>query len=99
MLFSVSYRARGNTSEESVKRSLTLFANWKPPAAYVFKAHYANADGNGGLALVETDSAAAALEVHGAWNSFFEFQIVPIVEIEKAIQIGFGNVQWRDSVK
>lgn len=99
MLFAVSYRVRPNATEESQKRALALFTNWKPPAEYVFKAHYSRADGSGGLALVETDSAAAALQVHGAWTPFFEFSAVPVVEIEKAVQIGFGNVQWRESVK
>ncbi len=78
---------------------LTLFTHWKPPAAVVFKAHYSYADGSGGLALVETDSAAAALEVNGAWQPFFEFKMVPIIEVEKAVQIGLGNIQWRESVK
>lgn len=99
MLFAISYRTRANATEDSQKRALSLFSNWKPPAAYVFKAHYSNADGNGGLAIVETDSASAALQVHGAWSPFFEFKIVPIVEIEKGIKIGSANVKWRESVK
>lgn len=99
MLFAVSYTLRANASEESQSRALRLFANWTPPATYTFKAHYAHADGNGGLALVETDSAAAALEVHGAWQPFFHFQVLPIVEIGQAVQIGLGNVKWRESVQ
>ncbi|MGQ0620440.1 MAG: DUF3303 domain-containing protein [Panacagrimonas sp.] len=74
------------------------FSNWKPPAAYVFKAHYSYADGSGGLALVEIDSAAAALEAQGVWTPFFEFKMVPIVEVAQGLQIGFGNVRWRESI-
>lgn len=99
MLFAVSYRLRANTTEESQHRALRLFANWTPPAAYTFKAHYSYADCTGGLALVETDSAAAALEVHGAWAPFFDFSLVPLVEIEQATQIGMANVKWRGSVQ
>lgn len=99
MLFAVSYRVRANATEETQARALTLFANWRPPETFVFKAHYTHADAGGGLALVEVDSAAAALEVSGAWTPFFEFSMVPIVEIEKAIPLGFANVQWRASVK
>ena len=99
MLFAVTYCVRATISEESQKRSLTLFANWQPPETYVFKAHYANADGSGGLALVETDSAAAALDVHGAWGPFFSFSMVPLVEIQQATQLGFAHVKWRESVK
>ena len=64
----------------------------------MFKAHCSNADGNGGLAIVETDSASAALQVHGAWTPFFEFKVVPIVEVETGVEIGAGNVKWRESV-
>ncbi|MEX6502641.1 DUF3303 domain-containing protein [Pseudomonas zhanjiangensis] len=99
MLFAVSYQLRPNASEESQGRALQLFANWTPPQGYTFKAHYSYADCSGGLALVETDSAAAALEVHGAWVPFFEFKLVPLVEIEQAVKIGFGNVKWRQSVQ
>lgn len=99
MLFAVSYQVRANATEESQSRALRLFANWKPPETYTFKAHYANADGSGGLALVETDSAAAALQVHGAWTPYFEFKLVPVVEMDQAVQIGFANVKWRESVK
>ncbi len=98
MLFAVHYQLRSTATEASQKRALTLFAQWKPPAAYVFKSHFSYADGSGGLALVETDSAAAALEVHGAWNAFFSFTVRPVVEIEQAIAIGFANVKWRESI-
>ncbi|MOA30918.1 DUF3303 domain-containing protein [Pseudomonas sp. L-22-4S-12] len=99
MLFAVSYKTRGTLTEDTAGRSLKLFANWAPPAGYVFKAHYTNADGNGGLALVEIDSAAAALEVHSAWTPFFEFTTVPILEIEQAMQIHAKTSSWRASVK
>ncbi|MBM3114782.1 DUF3303 domain-containing protein [Jeongeupia naejangsanensis] len=98
MLFAVSYQFRPNTTEDTHKRVLTLFTNWQPPATYAFKAHYTCADGSGGLALVETDSAMAALEVHNTWAPFFEFKVVPVVETEKAVQIGLSNIKWRESI-
>jgi len=99
MLFAVTYKTRGNITEDTAGRSLKLFANWAPPAGYVFKSHYTNADGTGGLALVEIDSAAAALEVHSAWTPFFEFKTVPLVEIDQAMQIHAKTSGWRNSIK
>lgn len=99
MLFAVSYTSRGNITEDTAGRSLKLFANWEPPAGYVFKSHYANADGTGGLALVEIASAAAALEVHSTWTPFFEFKTVPLIEIEQAMQIHAKTSSWRGSIK
>ena len=61
MLFAVLYTARDAT-EEKDKRSLNLFTNWKPPAGYEFKAHYALADGavNQSRLSIASGSIAAA---------------------------------------
>ena len=53
MLFAVIYNARGNSSKESEKRSLRLFANWTPPAGFDIRLHYTFADGTGGLVLAD----------------------------------------------
>ena len=98
MLFALTYTAR-NVTEKKDKRSLSLFTNWKPPAGYEFKHHYAYGDGTGGVAIVESNSAAAILEAHGPWGPFFEFKIVPIIEIDKAVPIFQRVNAWRDSVK
>ena len=98
MLFALTYVAR-NVTEETEKRSLSLFTNWRPPAGYEFKSHYAFGDGSGGVAIVEASSSAAILEAHGPWGPFFEFKIIPIVEIEKAVPV-FQRVQaWRESIE
>lgn len=98
MLFVVVYTAR-NVSEESEKRSLNLFTNWKPPAGYEFKAHYSFADGSGGVSIAEASSAAAILEAHAPWGPFFEFRTFPVVEVEKAVPIFQKIHAWRNSVK
>ena len=98
MLFAMRYEVR-EASEDKEKRSLTLFTHWKPPAGYEFKSHYAFADGNGGMAIVEAASTAAIAEAHAPWGPFFHFKITPIIEIDKAVPI-FQRVQaWRDSIK
>ncbi len=98
MLFAVVYTEK-NATEASQHRSLNLFTNWKPPAGYEFKSHYATADGSGGVAIVEANSAATLLEAHSPWTPFFDFRTVPVVEIEKAVPIFQRVNAWRDSVK
>ncbi len=98
MLFAVIYTARDLT-EERERRSLALFTNWKPPSGYEFKGHYAFADGSGGLGLVEASSAAALLEAHAPWVTFFDFKTVPLVEITESVSISQKVLRWRDSVK
>jgi hypothetical protein len=98
MLFAVIYTAR-DVTEEQEKRSLQLFTNWKPPAGYEFKAHYAFVDGSGGVGLAEANSAAALLEAHAPWVPFFNFKTVPVVEITESVPIAQKVLRWRDSVK
>jgi hypothetical protein len=98
MLFAMTYTAR-DVTEEKERRSLSLFLHWKPPAGYEFKSHYAFADATGGIGIIEASSTAAILEAHSPWGPYFEFTIIPIVEIEKAVPV-FQRVQsWRESIK
>ena len=48
VLFAAIYTPHSVT-EDAQKRSLQLFTNWTPP--FEFKAHYARADANGGIAI------------------------------------------------
>ena len=98
MLFAVVYIAR-DVTENSQKRSLNLFTNWKPPAGYEFKSHYSYADGTGGTAIVEANSPEALLEGHAPWAPFFDFRTIPVVDIMKAVPIFQRVNAWRDSVK
>jgi hypothetical protein len=98
MLFAVIYTAR-DLSEDQEKRSLTLFTNWKPPSGYEFKAHYAFADGSGGVGIIEARSAAALLEAHAPWVTFFDFKTLPLVEVTESTPILQKVLKWRDSIR
>jgi hypothetical protein len=95
MLFAALYTPH-STSEESQKRSLQLFTSWQPP--FEFKAHYARADGKGGIAIFEADSPAVVLEGVAPFTPFFDFEVVPVTEIENAVPIFMRVNEWRDSV-
>ena len=99
MLFSVTWVLRDGATEERDKRSLKLFANWKPPAGFDFKGFYDYADGNGGVAIVEATSAEVMMEVFFPWTTFFEFTLKPIVPVEKSVPIMEKAIAWRDSVR
>ena len=57
MLFHTTWEFRDN-SEEAIQRNLAFFSQWKPPDGFEFKGFWGYADGSGGVAIVETDSAA-----------------------------------------
>jgi hypothetical protein len=96
MLFMAIYRLR-DPSEESHKRVLELFMNWKPP--FEIKAHYSRADGNGGVALFEATDAAVVLEGAHPWLPFFDVDICPALDMQESVPIFMRVNDWRDSVK
>ena len=97
MLFAAIYRPRGTVTEESQKRGLQLFTSWKPP--YDIKAHYARGDGEGGIAIIETDDPADIIEGVAPWVPFLEFDVTPIVPIEQSVPVTQQAFAWRDSVR
>jgi hypothetical protein len=99
MLFASIYTFRANSSEATIKRLNTLFANWQPPKGYQIKAHYSFADGTGGMTLAESDSEAAIYETILPWLPFLEFRVVPVVEIEKGFALATAAIAWRESIK
>lgn len=95
MLFGVVYKLRDST-EEGERRSLELFTNWEPP--FEFKAHYALADGSGGMAVFEAADEAQVLQGTGVWWPWFDFEVTPVLPIEEAVPIMQQILEWRSSV-
>ena len=97
MLFHVSWEFV-DTSEEGERRSLAVFAKWQPPAGAEFKGFYGFADGGGGVAIIEADSAATLARTTAPWTPWLRFAATPIVPIEEATGIAGEAVAFRDSV-
>ena len=58
MLFHTTWEFHTSNSEEAIQRNLAFFSQRKPPDGFEFKGFWGFADGSGGIAIVETDSAA-----------------------------------------
>ena len=97
MLFHVTWEFT-DQSEEAEKRSLNVFAQWQPPAGADFKGFYGFADGSGGVAIIEADSAATLARTTAPWTPWLRFVVTPIVPIEEATAIGAEANAFRDSV-
>jgi hypothetical protein len=98
MLFMIHYRPKDGWTEAIAKRATRLFDNWKPPAGFNIKAHYARSDSEGGLVIVEAKSPAAIMEATSTFALFYEHNVNPIVEISQAVPIVHRTTQWRDSI-
>jgi hypothetical protein len=98
MLFHVTWQFT-DTSEDGQKRSLSIFQNWQPPAGAQFQGFYGFADGSGGAAIVEVDSAATLARTMAPFTAWLEFTASPIVPIEESAAIGGEAIAFRDSVQ
>jgi hypothetical protein len=97
MLFHVTWQFI-DPSEEGQRRGLKVFEGWQPPAGAEFQGFYGFADGTGGVAIVEVDSAQTLLRTTDPWTPWLRFEVTPIIPIEEAIAIGNEGVAFRDSV-
>ena len=87
-----------DTSEDGGRRSLAVFAKWQPPAGAEFKGFYGCADGKGGVAIIEADSAATLARTTAPWMPWLRFTVTPIVPIEESTVINGEAIAFRDSV-
>ena len=97
MLFHVAWDFT-DQSEDGERRSLAVFAKWEPPAGAEFKGFYGFADGTGGVAIVEVDSAATLARTTAPWTPWLTFTVTPIVPIEESSAIAGEAVEFRDSI-
>ena len=98
MLFHVTWRF-SDTSEEGERRSLAVFAAWQPPAGAEFKGFYGTADGRGGVAIIEADSAATLTRTTARWTPWLSFTVTPTVPIEESTAIAAEAIGFRDTVR
>ena len=96
MLFGVMYKPRQGGDGARQERSLQIFTEWTPPKGLDFRAHYLRADGNGGIAIVEADAATVIGEAVAPFSPFFEYEIVPLMEVEEAIPVLMRAIEWRE---
>lgn len=98
MLFHVTWAFK-DTSEDGIRRSLSVFQSWQPPAGAEFLGFYGTADGSGGVAIVEVDSAETMARTTGPWTPWLTFEVTPILPIGEASAIGHEAMAFRDSIQ
>ena len=97
MLFHIVWEFT-DESEDSQRRSLSIFQGWKPPAGAEFKGFFGFADGSGGAAIVEVDTNATLARTMAPFTSWMRFTSTPIVPIEEAAAIAAEAIEFRDSL-
>ena len=88
MLFLLTWELRPGHGPQELDEVLEIFSRWEPPAGYDISNFYLRADGAGGFATVETDSSETFFDGVAPWaGSYLDYEIVPIVEIERGVEL------------
>jgi hypothetical protein len=86
-----------DTSEEGEKRSLEVFARWQPPDGTDFQAFYGYADGTGGFAIIEADTAAALAQATAPFLPWLRFTAKVILPVQDSAAIAGSGIAFRDA--
>jgi hypothetical protein len=83
--------------ENSHKRLLSVFGQWKAPASFSILAFVVRIGEVGGYMLVETDNP---LDIHRFANTFsmIEFKVHPVADVGPAVSVELEAMAWRDSL-
>ena len=102
MKYVVSWTPRaGGSAEENeqlVERSLAAFAKWSAPGDATFHQFLTRLDGGGGYAVVESDNPASIAEGPSKFGPFFEFSVVPVVDVTDGVALAQQGIEFRRAV-
>ena len=97
MLFHTTISPKAGVTHEDAKKSLEMWLRWKQPEGFEIKSFWLAPDGRGFL-IVEAETAESAYEATGPWvNVNLDYDIVPIIEIEKAVPLMEKAIAFREA--
>lgn len=85
-------------NHEDAKKVLATFAKWQPPADQSWLQFLQRVDGQGGVAVIETDNPAGLLAEVAKFATWNEFEILPVVDIMDAVPLLNAGVEFRESI-
>ncbi|MGQ4599588.1 DUF3303 family protein [Nocardia sp. R6R-6] len=102
MKYVVSWTYRWNGSatenEDSMRRALEVFANWKPSETTTYHQFVGRLDGRGGFAVIETDNPLDLADGPNKFGFFAEYEVYPVVEMAEAAQTFQEGLEFRASI-
>jgi hypothetical protein len=103
MKYLVSWTTRSGASaadnEAAVARVLQVYSKWSPPSDETFHQFLGRLDGRGGYSLVETDNPDSLGEGPAKFGAYFDFEIVPVVDIADNVRLLSEGIDFRKAAK
>ena len=75
-----------------------MFSKWSPPEGLTFHQFLARLDTGGGYAVVETDDAKLLADGPAKFAPWFDFEIVPVVDIMEIVPLAQDAIAFWESV-
>jgi hypothetical protein len=99
----VSWTTRNGASaadnEAAVARVLEVYGKWSPPSDATFHQFLGRLDARGGCAVVETDNPDSLAEGPAKFGPYFDYEIVPMVDIGDTVRHVSEGIEFRRSAK
>ena len=103
MKYLVSWITRSGASaannEAAVARVLQVYSKWSPPSDQTFHQFLGRLDGRGGYSVVETDNPDSLGEGPAKFGAYFDFEIVPVVDIADNVRLLTEGIEFRKAAK
>ena len=80
------------------ERLLATFQKWQPPADQNFLQFLARVDGQGGVAVIETDNPASLAAEIDKFSPWQEFEVIPVVDLVESMPLAVAAAEFRKSV-
>lgn len=81
MKYVIAWVAKPNLGEAEAARSLQVFSRWTPSESVTFEQFLGRADAKGGFAVVTTDDINAVVRDMAIFGTWFDMQVIPVIEV------------------
>jgi Protein of unknown function (DUF3303) len=98
MKYVISWVAKPSLGEAEIARSLQVFGKWTPSDKVTFEQFLGRADARGGYAVVTTDDINAVVHDMAIFGTWFEMEVVPVVEVGDLAALSGEALQFIASV-
>ena len=98
MKYVISWVAKPNMGEAEAARSLQVFSKWAPSERVTFEQFLGRADAKGGFAVVTTDDINAVVRDMAIFGTWFDMEVVPVVEVGDLATISGEAVEFISSI-
>jgi hypothetical protein len=98
MKYVISWVAQPNIGEAEAARSLQVFSKWAPSEKVTFEPFLGRADAKGGYAVVTTEDINAIVRDMAIFGTWFDMEVVPVIEIADQAAISTKALEFIASV-